>query len=174
MIQGIGAAGTWLARHAVVGHRMAVSERVADTAGHPVRLSPGVSIASAAPILLKNGHPAIDAVREGVIDPADPSFNYSWAEQRQPRTIAGIDRHGRLILVTVDGRQPGVSEGATLSEEAALIQSLGVIDAMNLDGGGSTAMAVKGTLVNRPSDSTGERADGDFVVVLPSRRTIRA
>jgi phosphodiester glycosidase len=93
---------------------------------------------------------------------------YAWAETRQPRTIAGIDRQGRLILVTVDGHQPGVSEGATLSEEAALMESLGAVDAMNLDGG-STAMAVDGKLVNHTSDATGECPDGDFVVVLPPR-----
>jgi exopolysaccharide biosynthesis protein len=102
-----------------------------------------------------------------VIDPADLSFNYAWAEIRQPRTIVGIDRSGRLILVTVDGRQPGVSEGLTLTEEATLLESLGAQSAMNLDGGGSTAMAVNGTLVNHTSDAAGERADGDFVVVLP-------
>jgi exopolysaccharide biosynthesis protein len=47
--------------------------------------------------------------------------------------------------------------------------SLGAVTAMNLDGGGSTAMAVRGKLVNRPSDGA-ERADGDFVVVLPPAR----
>jgi exopolysaccharide biosynthesis protein len=67
----------------------------------------------------------------------------------------------------VDGRQPGVSEGVTLEEGARLMQSLGAVDAMNLDGGGSTAMALNGVLANHPSDSTGERADGDAVVVLP-------
>jgi Phosphodiester glycosidase len=164
VIQGIGAAGNWLAKHAIVGHRLVVTERVADAAGHPIPLSSGVSIASGAPLLLQGGHVAIDAVREGVIDPADPAFNYSWAEQRQPRTVAGIDRHGRLILVTIDGRQPGPSEGATLSEEAALMRSLGAVDAMNLDGGGSTTMAINGTLFNHPSDPGGERADGDFII----------
>jgi hypothetical protein len=164
VIQGIGGAATWLAKHAIVGHRLVVTERVADAAGHPIPLSPGVSIASGAPMLVQNGHIAIDAAREGVLDPADPSFNYAWAEEPQPRTAAGIDKHGRLILVTIDGRQPGLSDGATLSEEASLMQSLGAVDAMNLDGGGSTAMAVNGTLFNHPSDPGGERADGDFVI----------
>ena len=80
---------------------------------------------------------------------------------------AQIDGSGRLIIVTVDGRQPGVSEGLTLTEEAALMESLGARTAMNLDGGGSTAMAVNGSLVNHTSDASGERPDGDFVVVLP-------
>ena len=164
LIQGIGAAATWLARHAIVGHRLVVTERVADAAGHPIPLSSAVTVASGAPLLVQNGHVAIDAIREGVIDPADPSFDYSWARQRQPRTVAGTDRHGRLILVTIDGRQPGLSDGATLSEEAALMRSLRAVAAMNLDGGGSTAMAINGTLFNRPSDPGGERADGDFII----------
>jgi len=164
VIQGIGAAATWLAKHAVVGHRLVITERVTDAAGRPIPLSSGVSIASGAPILLQNGRIAIDAVREGVLDPADPSFGYSWAKQPQPRTVAGIDRHGRLILVTVDGRRPGLSDGVTLNEEAALMQSLGAVDAMNLDGGGSTAMAVNWTLFSHPSDPGGERADGDFII----------
>ena len=46
----------------------------------------------------------------------------------------------------------------------------GSLRALNLDGGGSTAMAVDGTLVNTTSDATGERAVGDTVQVLPNVR----
>ena len=169
VIQGVGGASDWLAAHAIVGQRLAVSERVTTATGRNIPLTPGLSIASAAPNLVTDGRTRIDAVAQGVIDPADLSFNYAWAEIRQPRTIAGIDKSGRLMLVTVDGRQPGVSEGLTLTEEADLMESLGAQSAMNLDGGGSTAIAVNGTLVNHTSDATGERPDGDFVVVLPKR-----
>lgn len=48
-----------------------------------------------------------------------------------------------------------------------LARQLGAREAMNLDGGGSTAMAVDGKLVTHPSDTTGERAVGDAVVVSP-------
>jgi len=81
--------------------------------------------------------------------------------------MAGIDARGRLLLVTVDGRQPGVSEGVTLVEGARLMRSLGAVDALNLDGGGSSAMVVAGAVVNKPSDAAGERAVGDVVAVLP-------
>jgi len=168
IIQGTGAAGTWLAQHVSAGQHLDISERVSDTAGRAIPLTPGLSIASAAPVLVKNGQTAIDARTEGVIDPADLSFNYAWAEIRQPRTIVGIAKNGDLILVTVDGREPGTSEGSTLSEEADLMKSLGAVTAMNLDGGGSTAMAVNGSLVNQTSDATGERPDGDFVAALPA------
>lgn len=170
IVQGIGDSANWLAAHAQAGHPLAVSERVTDPTGRPVPLARGVSIASAAPVLLENGISAIDAATEGVVDPSDLSFNYAWGQIRQPRTMAGIDGNGRLILVTVDGRQPAVSEGVTISEGAALLRSLGAVSALNLDGGGSTAMAVNGMLVNHTSDQTGERPDGDFVVAIPRLR----
>ena len=72
-----------------------------------------------------------------------------------------------LLLATVDGRQPGWSAGVTLAEAARLMRALGARDALNLDGGGSTAMTVRGELVNRPSDPAGERPVSDGVFVLP-------
>jgi exopolysaccharide biosynthesis protein len=169
-IQAIGASATWLA-HLTVGTRVSIQAgQRDDRTGQLVPLSPVTSIVSAAPVLLHDGHLAIDAATEGVIDPGDRSFNFAWGEIRQPRTMAGIDAHHRLLLVTVDGREPGVSEGLTLSEEAVLMRELGTREAMNLDGGGSTAMAVNGVLVNHPSDPTGERADGDAVVVVPGQQ----
>jgi exopolysaccharide biosynthesis protein len=47
------------------------------------------------------------------------------------------------------------------------MQALGADEAVNLDGGGSTAMTVGEELVNRPSDAAGERPIGDAVVLLP-------
>jgi len=169
VLQGIGTAATWLTVNAQVGGRLRLAESVRDAAtGRPVTLGDGgTSIASAAPVLVRDGRIRIDAAAEGVVDPADLSFGYAWANDRQPRTIAGITARGALILVTVDGRVAGGSEGFTLYEEAAFMRSLGAVQAMNLDGGGSTAMAVDGKLVNNTSDATGERAVGDTVQVLP-------
>lgn len=168
-LQGIGSSAGWLAAHAIVGHRLDVSTQVRDDSGAPLRLNQAVSIVSAAPMLVRDGRPAVDAVTEGVIDPADPSFNYTWGEERQPRTMAGIDGHGRLILVAVDGREPGHSDGVTLDEGARLMRALGAVTALNLDGGGSTTMAVNGAVINQPSDATGERPIGDAVLVLSGR-----
>jgi hypothetical protein len=167
VVQGIGASADWLTAHASVGTRLTLDEQIKDASGSRVSLHAGDSIVSAAPVLLRRGREAIDAATEGVLDPKDLSFAYGWAEQRQPRTMAGIDARGRLLLVTVDGRRPGVSEGVTLEEGARLMKTLGAVDAINLDGGGSSAMAVNGALVNHPTDSTGERPIGDAVLVLP-------
>ena len=78
-------------------------------------------------------------------------------EGPNPRTAAGVSEDGRFLhLVAIDGRLPGYSEGATLSETAELMLALGAFDALNLDGGGSTTMARSdkaggSVLVNRPS-----------------------
>jgi hypothetical protein len=169
VLQGIGSAADWLTTHALPGKSVPVSEVIRDTAGRRVALGPHDSVVSAAPTLVKDGRISIDAATEGTVDPHDLTFGYAWANVRQPRTMAGIDAKGRLILVTVDGRQTGGSEGFTLAEGAAFMRSLGAVQALNLDGGGSTAMAVQGLLVNKTSDATGERPVGDTVQVLPGR-----
>ena len=166
-VQAIGVPATWLSSHLSVGSYVSVLDRVRDDrTGQLLDIHATTSILSAGPTLLHDGEPAIDAATEGVIDPRDPSFNFAWGEIRQPRTIVGTDASGRLLLVTVDGRGPGISEGLTLVEEASLMRDLGARQAMNLDGGGSTALAVNGALVNHPSDATGERADGDALVIV--------
>ncbi|SEF90257.1 Sporulation related domain-containing protein [Actinacidiphila yanglinensis] len=170
VLQGIGTAAAWLDAHATAGQRVQVSEEVRDTAGRRVPLGKGDSIVSAAPTLVKDGRVSIDAASEGTVDPSDLSFGYAWANTRQPRTLAGVDAKGRLLLVTVDGRLSGGSEGFTLQEGAAFMRSLGAVQALNLDGGGSTAMAVDGRLVNSTSDATGERPVGDTLQILPGRR----
>ncbi|WP_034087619.1 phosphodiester glycosidase family protein [Streptacidiphilus albus] len=168
VLQGIGTASTWLGRQALVGRTVKVDASVRNAAtGASIPLTAGTSIVSAAPLLVQNGRTDIDAAAEGVVDPQDLSFNYQWADARQPRTIAGVDKHGDLILVTVDGRLTAGSEGFTLAEEATFMRSLGAVQALNLDGGGSTAMAVGGNLVTNPSDATGERPVGDTIQVLP-------
>jgi hypothetical protein len=167
VLQGTGAAAEWLTEHGGVGRRLTLQETVRDASGRKVELGPHDSIVSAAPTLVEDGRIHIDAATEGTLDPLDLSFGFAWSNVRQPRTLAGIDRHGRLLLVTVDGRQPGVSEGFTLAEAADFMRSSGAVQALNLDGGGSTAMTVDGALVNHTSDATGERAVGDTVQVLP-------
>ncbi|WP_329284641.1 phosphodiester glycosidase family protein [Streptomyces sp. NBC_01455] len=171
VLQGIGGAAGWLTGHARVGKRLSLREVIRDSSDREIRLGPDDSIVSAAPTLVEDGRVHIDAATEGTLDPRDLSFGFAWSNVRQPRTLAGIDRRGRLLLVTVDGRQPGVSEGFTLAEAARFMRSLGAVRALNLDGGGSTAMVVNGTLVNVTSDATGERAVGDTIQVLPRRRS---
>jgi hypothetical protein len=91
---------------------------------------------------------------------------------RHPRTGIGTTADGRVLFVTVDGRQPKYSVGMTLQEFADLFVSLGAEWALNLDGGGSTTIAINGEVVNRPSDknSFGERVErgvSSAVLLLP-------
>ncbi len=65
----------------------------------------------------------------------------------EPRTAIGLNQNGRsLILAVVDGRQPGYSEGATLPEMGNLLKAHGAYTGINMDGGGSSTMAIMGIL----------------------------
>lgn len=87
-------------------------------------------------------------------------------QQRHPRTAIGWRKDGTLVLVTVDGRQPQRSVGMTIEELANLMLGLGCVEALNMDGGGSTTMVVKDRVVNSPSDLLGERAVSDALLVF--------
>lgn len=76
-------------------------------------------------------------------------------DSHPPRTAAGVTREGHLLLMTVDGRQPGFSEGMSLQEVARFLMAHGAVEALNLDGGGSTTMAIADPhprIINFPSD----------------------
>lgn len=61
----------------------------------------------------------------------------------EPRTAVGLDSRGRLVLTVAEGRRPGRSEGLTLAELARLMLELGCVEALNLDGGGSSVLVVR-------------------------------
>ena len=119
------------------------------------------------PRLLVRGRIVVASRAEGFAPLEAPGFFGSFVASRNPRTLAGVRRDGRVLLVTIDGRRPGWSAGVTLPEAARVMRSLGAHDALNLDGGGSTTMTVRGEVVNVPSDPTGERPVSDGVFVLP-------
>lgn len=73
---------------------------------------------------------------------------------RQPRTAMGVTEDGKLLILVCDGRGMGGSAGMTLQEVAAKLKSLGAVDAMNFDGGGSSQIVgFEGKILNRPSDA---------------------
>jgi hypothetical protein len=80
------------------------------------------------------------------------NFGESHITSRQPRTAIGRAADGRNLLVTIDGRQAGWSVGMTVRELAETMIALGAVDALNLDGGGSTTMTIEGRIQNRPSE----------------------
>ena len=109
------------------------------------------------PQLIKNGK--IDITWE------QEKASKSFVETRHPRTAVAKLKDGKFLMITVDGRQPGVSVGMNLQELAEYLLSIGASDAMNLDGGGSTTMFLDGKIVNTPSDKEGERKVSDAIVV---------
>jgi exopolysaccharide biosynthesis protein len=113
---------------------------------------------------MEDGVVHVTQQRDGMHQVSNPSFEYGWFLQRNPRTFAGTDARGRTLFVTVDGRQLG-ELGLSIPETAAVARSLGMIEAINLDGGGSTAMVIRGSLISHPSDASGERAVGDAIVI---------
>ena len=94
-------------------------------------------------------------VRRGVrVDPAD------WEDEgfsptthnnvRHPRSAVALTHDGRVLMVTVDGRQPGYSAGMTMHELSHFLRTLGAHDGLSLDGGGSSQFVTDGVLRNRP------------------------
>ncbi|MDD3925883.1 MAG: phosphodiester glycosidase family protein [bacterium] len=98
----------------------------------------------AGPRLVEQGQMKITAREE--------AFRDDIAVGRAPRTGLGLAADGTVVLAVVDGRQPGISIGMTLEELATLLLNLGARDALNFDGGGSSALYLDGTILNSPSD----------------------
>jgi hypothetical protein len=115
------------------------------------------------PRLVVDGRSIADSVDR--LEGTFPRFSVT----RHPRTAVGFSRDSTtLYLITVDGRSES-SSGMSLAELAALMQSLGVAQGLNLDGGGSTTLVLRGRVVNHPSDSTGERTVGNALYITRRR-----
>jgi exopolysaccharide biosynthesis protein len=82
-----------------------------------------------------------------------------------PRTAACVAAAGELVLLVVDGRQRE-SRGVDLVELATLLRDLGCREAINLDGGGSSALVIDGELINRPVGDRDEREVMSALVLL--------
>ncbi|MFE1587496.1 phosphodiester glycosidase family protein [Streptomyces sp. NPDC058737] len=151
-----------------VGDRLRVSTTLLDDRGRRMSPSPRTDIVNAGPELVRDGRVHVTPVTDGMVHPGDPSWYYGWVHKRNPRTLAGVDGAGRTVLVTADGRSTD-SLGLSIAESAAVARSLGLRDAVNLDGGGSTTMVAEGAVLNSPSDAAGERPVGDALLILPHR-----
>ncbi|HEU4668962.1 MAG TPA: phosphodiester glycosidase family protein [Arthrobacter sp.] len=169
-LQATGADAATLGSIATVGARLDVDADLVGGDGTPLKTNDSTDVVNGGPVLVSGGAENITVKRDGMVRSGDNnSFYYGWVHKRHPRTIAGIDGQGRTLLVTADGRQTA-SLGLSIKEAADVARSLGMVDAINLDGGGSTAMAVGGQVVTSPSDASGERPVGDAILVLPRRK----
>ena len=148
-----------------LGEELCASVKAGDTVYLTLGLTDNWSSVTDAvgggPVLLRNGSVFITGEKEG--------FKPDILKGRAPRSAIGFtaDRH-TLIIMSVDGRQ-NHSKGATLAELADLMAKAGAYNAMNLDGGGSTALSVYGLLLNSPSERT-ERQVADCIAVFSDYR----
>ena len=134
------------------------SVAVGDTIGMMMNAVPGIQGVED----MIAGWPMI--VRDGKVDVGPRGDR----KIRHPRTAIGISENGTILfLVTVDGRQQN-SVGMTLLELGRFMRSIGSDRAMNVDGGGSSTMIVRGIIVNSPSDNEGERSIGSNALLIIS------
>ena len=110
----------------------------------------------AGPCLVKNGEIYMTTLGE--------EFGSDVAGGRAPRTALGITKDGKALLVVVDGRSR-TSVGYTLLELARFMLEQGAVEAMNLDGGGSSQMIIGSQIVNTPSDGRERRLGAGIAVV---------
>lgn len=122
---------------------------------------PDSNIMTAGPMLLRGG--------QAVEQRGDRTF----VTQRHNRTAIGMRRDGTVLLLVADGRHPGKADGLTLEELTLILRWLGCVEAINLDGGGSSTLYVRdrGGVVNHPSDNgrydrLGERPVSNALLVL--------
>ena len=97
------------------------------------------------PLIVREGRPVFRALEE---------FSTYQLSIRHPRSAVGQTADGRIVMLAVDGRQPGFSVGMTNFELALALTRFGVVTGSALDGGGSTTMAYDGRVLNRPSDGS--------------------
>ena len=155
-----GTARQWAIDNLRVGTRVKLSLDWSPTETETADLwKQAANIIGGGPQLIKNGRVAITNAAEKIL----PSF----VSDGHPRTAIAKLKSGQILLVTVDGRQPGESIGMSLTMIADLLVEFGAVEAINLDGGGSTTMVIRNKLVNKPSDATGERPVSDAILVFP-------
>jgi hypothetical protein len=147
-----------------LGNRVKIGSRIHTT----LKLMPLSGLANidikhvigGGPRLLKSGQIYISRNSE--------RFKNDIAKSRAARTAVGINKEGNLVFVTVDKCGPsatsGKSAGATLEELAQIMKDLGCVDAMNLDGGSSSTMVLKGDVINTPS-SGAEKAVSNGILI---------
>lgn len=115
------------------------------------------------PVLLQKGKMRITNVEEQMF--------VGGLKDKHPRTAMGYTAKNKLIILVIQGRMPGIAEGATLEQEARILKDLKCVEALNLDGGGSSCMLVNGKETIKPSDKEGQRPV-PAVFIIRSKKTV--
>jgi hypothetical protein len=112
------------------------------------------------PVLVQNGLIKITNNEE-------MKFAGKAINDKHPRSAMGYTADGQLIFLAIQGRFPGKAEGATLTQVAQMLQQIGCIEALNLDGGGSSCLLVNGKQTITPSDKEGQRGVPAVFLIKP-------
>lgn len=103
-------------------------------------------------------------VKDGIVQPDSTT-------EIAPRTAVGVTAAGELVMAQIDGRQSGHSKGATITQTAEFMASLGCVTALNLDGGGSSTTYLRSTgyatgeVINEVSDGT-PRKNANYLLLV--------
>lgn len=161
----IPANGYVLSAHGTTAEKLA-GLKVGDAVQTVQTLGPdwdqAIDVVGAGPMLVKEGNVFVTTKLE--------SFGNDVGGGRAPRTAVGLTEDGRILLVVVDGRQE-FSKGMSLLELALFMRELGAVNAMNLDGGGSSEMMIEASIMNKPSGGK-ERRVGNALAVVPRKLAI--
>lgn len=113
------------------------------------------------------GGPRLIRDKRVSVEFGDERFDQDLALKRHPRTAIGVTDGGEIVIVVVDGRSK-YSTGASLNELAWIMRRLGCVNAINLDGGGSSTLYVGGAVLSRPSDGK-ERPVANALLLMAQR-----
>lgn len=158
VISSSGSARNWALMNLRSGAKVELKLDLAPTEAATSTLwKQATSVIGGGPQLIKDGRVEITNAAEKIL----PSF----VSEGHPRTAIAKLKSGQILLITVDGRQPGESIGMSLNMLADLLIEFGATEAINLDGGGSTTMVIRNKAVNKPSDAAGERPVSDSILI---------
>ncbi len=145
ILQGRGEASQWMWQNLIPGSsakvRMSIYPKNEWEKWKEVRY-----ILSSGPLLFQNGQPGPFG-----------NFNEKVVTEKHPRTVIAQTEEGKILFLVVDGRNPVHSVGLTILELVEELKNYRVVNALNLDGGGSTTFYLQGRILNHPSDLLGER-----------------
>lgn len=151
VVSGVGMAGSFIDLHLEPGAEVTIEFTLKPPGWEKVMEAVG-----GGSYLVKGGKAFVDADAQG--------FGASFSESRHPRTAVGRTADGKLVLVTVDGRQ-NISLGMSLKDLAEVMIRHNCVEAANLDGGGSTTLAGAWGIINSPSSGI-ERQVSNGVAVF--------
>lgn len=160
ILAGLGTSADWLTAYAVTGASIEVNIS-ATMDGQPITFGPNASVMTAGPLLIKDG------IKTSAQSWYDDGFQNDAWNGYNPRTVVGIKADGTLLIVTVDGRSNN-SRGCTIAELQTMMENLGAVNALNLDGGASTLMTINNVVQNVTSNMGGSaRNIGDYLTLIP-------